>query len=89
MTVDFNFRAVGPCDARPNAPESLLLWCYLSVLALAGRRSTRACTSDVRAVWGTCDVGDGLAEPARGLRSRGGTSESVALWTGHWICVEC
>ena len=26
MTVDFNFRAVGPCDARPNAPESRLLW---------------------------------------------------------------
>ena len=26
MTVDFNFRAEGSCDARPNAPASRLLW---------------------------------------------------------------
>ena len=26
MTVDFNFRAVGSCDARPNAPASRILW---------------------------------------------------------------
>ena len=52
MTVDFNFRAVGPCDARPNAPESRLLWkrergamvstCMLSVPMLLSHASCGA-----------------------------------------------